>query len=430
MNILVMGMGFVGITTALAFAESGWKITGLDPNQTKISSLITGKLPFYEPGLGKLLNKHISKGTISFTTEPKAAIENSQIIFICVGTPSNSDGSTNIEYVKKAVAWIGEYMDDHKWVTIKSTVPVGTHEKVVQWIRETQTTATTFDVISNPEFLREGSALLDTLNPDRVVIGGVNEESTQLISSLYANLSCPIVITSPGTAEMIKYASNAFLATKISFMNELARLCDLLEINISDVAKGMGLDHRIGPHFLQAGIGYGGSCFPKDVDSLIHMGKEHHTNLTLLEKVVEINHTQSDYFLSKLEHHLSGFRDKTIALLGISFKPNTDDTREAPSLKIISSLLQKQAIVQAHDPIAKLPASLLSDRLIQCTTMEDALHNADAAILCTEWGVYCNADWSSLKSIMKNSYVLDGRNALNGKQLTASGYHYLSVSNH
>ena len=424
-----MGMGFVGVTTALVFADSGWNVTGLDPDQAKINSLLKGNLPFYEPGVEQLLSKHVANGTIAFTTSPESAIRENQIIFLCVGTPSSPDGSADLRYIKQAASWIGEFMQEHKWIVIKSTVPIGTHEKVRQWVTNSQVIPTTFDTINNPEFLREGSALEDTMKPDRIVIGTTNEDAANHIAPLYANMKCPVIITKPRTAEMIKYASNSFLATKISFMNELARLTNEMDINISDVSKGMGLDPRIGNQFLRAGIGYGGSCFPKDVDSLIHTAKEKGLKLSLLEKVVKVNKSQATYFLEKLEQQLSGFKGKTIAILGIAFKPDTDDIREAPSLKIISSLLKKKAIVQVHDPVVALPTEKLSDRLIQCKSVEDTLYQADAMVICTEWEMYRNADWVHLKDIMRNQNILDGRNILDGKKLISLGFNYLSVSN-
>lgn len=425
-----MGMGYVGITTALLFAELGWKVTGLDPDHNKIKSLKQGILPFHEPGVDDLLSRHVNLDNLTFSADPQHSIINNQIIFICVGTPSQYDGSANLSYIKQAATWIGTYMEQESCIVTKSTVPIGTNKRIVQWIKVAQVNSIPYDVVSNPEFLREGSALRDSLEPDRIVIGSNSEHSVNLVSSLYVKLNRPIIVTKPETAEMIKYASNAFLATKISFINELARLCDLVEINITDVAKAMGMDHRIGPHFLNAGIGYGGSCFPKDVNALLYTANDYASPLSLLKKVAEINNTQSLFFLERLEQQLSGFENKTIAVLGIAFKPNTDDIRESPSLKIIAHLLRKQATVQAHDPVARLPGDLSSDRLIQCSTMEDALEQADAVILCTEWDEYLNANWEKFRANMRDKYFLDGRNALDRELLTNIGFHYLSISNY
>jgi UDPglucose 6-dehydrogenase len=422
-----MGMGYVGITTALVFAEHGYHVTGLDPDADKIKILQDNSVPFYEPGVENLLKKHVSNKRILFSTKPELSIKKSQIIFLCVGTPSNQDGSANLKYIEQASRWIGTYMEKESCIVVKSTVPIGTHEYISRWISESQHFPIPFDVVSNPEFLREGSALMDSFHPDRIVIGSNNDHSTNLLSILYSKFDCPIIVTTPKTAQMIKYASNAFLAAKISFVNELARLCEQATINISDVAKGMGLDHRIGPHFLQAGIGYGGSCFPKDVDALLYTAKAYGVQLSLLEKVADINRTQALFFLNKLERQLNGFNDKTIAVLGISFKPNTDDTREAPSRRIISHLLQKNAYVKAHDPVAKLPSNLISERLKQCSQVEEALHQAHAVVLCTEWQMYTHADWKNWKSLMKDFYIFDGRNALDSNELISLGYHYTSI---
>ena len=429
MNILIMGMGYVGVTTGLLFAELGWQVTGLDTDTMKIQALSEGKLSFYEPGLDLLLKKHLESGTNSFTSSPEKGIRENAIIFICVGTPSDKDGSADLQAVRGAAQSIGTFMDDYKIITVKSTVPIDTNRKLVQWIRESQVHPHLFDVVSNPEFLREGSALYDSLNPDRIIIGSDNEQAANVIQSLYSKIEAPIFVTKPRTAELIKYASNAFLATKISYVNELSRLCESLEVNVSDVTKGMGMDQRIGPHFLKAGIGYGGSCFPKDSMALLYTAKEQQVDLSILERVVAVNNSQSSHFLNIWEQKLGGFSDKTIAILGISFKPNTDDLREAPALSIIQQLQHKQANIRVHDPIAKLPEAFRSEKVQQFDTIEITLQQCDAVILCSEWKDYIGADWEQLREHMNNYFVFDGRNKLNGKEMTKLGYSYFGIGN-
>ncbi|OCT15755.1 nucleotide sugar dehydrogenase [Paenibacillus pectinilyticus] len=422
-------MGYVGVTTGLVFAELGWKVTGLDTDALKIQSLSEGKLSFYEPGLDILLSQHLQSDNIRFTSDPIQAIREHSVIFLCVGTPSDINGSADLQYVRNVAEHIGTNMNDYKLVAVKSTVPIDTNRKVRQWIREAQTSPHPFDVVSNPEFLREGSALYDSLHPDRIIIGSNSKQAVDTLKTLYRSINAPVLVTKPKTAEMIKYASNAFLATKISYVNELSRLCDKIGVNISDVTKGMGMDHRIGPHFLRAGIGYGGSCFPKDSKALLYTAKENDIQLSILEKVTEVNNSQASYFLNVWEEKLGGFDHRTIAILGISFKPNTDDLREAPSLAIMQHLLEKQAILRVHDPIAKLPSYLQGEFVQQFDSLEDTLDGADAIILCSEWTDYIGANWSQLRSVMGDYFIFDGRNKLDGKSLTDLGFYYYGIGN-
>lgn len=431
MNIMVIGVGYVGTTTALLFAELGWKVLGIDTDETKIQALMEGKLPFYEPGLDTLLNRHKGTAQLTFSTSIEDGIEQCDILFICVGTPSEQDGSARLDYVQEAVQTIGKLMRSYKLIVVKSTVPVGTQQKVTQWIREAQVVPTAFDVVSNPEFLREGNAVYDAFHPDRIVIGCHSSSAANQVEELYAKLNSPVLKTTPATAEMIKYAANSFLAAKISYMNELARLCDKLGVSIDDVAAGMGYDPRIGNSFLNAGIGYGGSCFPKDVKSLLHTAKLNDVKLSMLESVIQINETQYAYGLEQLQQLLGTFQHKQIAVLGLAFKPGTDDMREAPSLKMIAHLLDNGAIIRAHDPIATLPVSLSAraDNLAQYSSIEETVQAADAVLLCTEWPVYKAADWTELKGIMKQPIVFDGRNMLDLKQMRELGFTYVGIGN-
>lgn len=427
MNILVIGLGYVGATTALAFAELGWKVSGIDTDKAKLESMQNGQLPFYEPGLDGLLLKHVQSGNVRFYTDAQQAIRDHQILFLCVGTPSGNDGSANLSYIQQAAEQIGEFMQEYKVIVVKSTVPVGTNRKVAGWIAGSQHSEKPFDVVSNPEFLREGSALHDALHPDRIIIGSQSERAASIVRQLYHTMSCPVLHTEPATAEMIKYASNAFLAAKISFMNELARLCDQCGVQVSDIAEGMGLDSRIGGSFLRAGIGYGGSCFPKDVKALLHTARQYGVRLTLLEKVVKINRNQYLYLMTRLSRKLHTLKGRKIAVLGLAFKPGTDDLREAPSLSVISYLLKHGAEVKVHDPVARVPDSVRTARLTQCLEAEEALQGADAAVICTEWPAYSALEWDRLRDVMRMPYLFDGRNMLDAAQMAAWGYDYQGV---
>ncbi|KKK40077.1 nucleotide sugar dehydrogenase [Mesobacillus campisalis] len=403
----------------------GHKVTGLDLDERKVNSLQSGKLHFYEPGLNDLLLKHLNLENITFTTDTQKAIKENDVIFLCVGTPQSPNGSADLQYVKNAASSIGSFMNQYKVVVNKSTVPVGTAELVSNIIKENQPSEVPFDVVSNPEFLREGSALKDALHPDRVVIGSTSKKATLIMKELYKEVTCPIIETNPKSAELIKYAANSFLALKISFMNELARLCDELEININDVSKGIGLDHRIGPHFLQAGIGYGGSCFPKDVQALLHTSRKNGINLSILERASEVNRTQATYFMEKLTNTVGDLNGKTIAVLGLAFKANTDDTRESPSLTVVDYLAKHNCNVKVHDPVVRLQSSAY----IQYSTIEETVADADAIIICTDWDEYRNIQWHKLKDLMKQPLLFDGRNLINRDDIIGLGYHYISIAN-
>lgn len=425
MKILIIGTGYVGTTTGLIFCELGHKVTGLDLDEQKIQALQTGKLHFYEPGLEDLLKKHIEVQNIIFTKDTQTAIKENDLIFICVGTPQGPDGSVDLTYVKNVAETIGQHINQYKVIVTKSTVPVGTAELITKVIEENQTAPIPFDVVSNPEFLREGSALQDALNPDRIVIGTTSETARTIMRELYKDFHCPIVETHPKSSEMIKYAANSFLALKISYINELARVCDQLVINVKDVSNGIGLDHRINPHFLKAGMGYGGSCFPKDVNALIQTAKEQGNPLSILEAVVKVNSEQPIYFIRKIKQALGGdLKNKTIAVLGLSFKANTDDTRESPSFILIDRLLEEQATIKTHDPIVKLGVPH------QFSTIEETVSGANALVICTDWDDYKHLNWASIKPLMKQYYIFDGRNMIDKEKVKKLGFHYFGVSNH
>ncbi|WP_413306915.1 UDP-glucose/GDP-mannose dehydrogenase family protein [Bacillus sp. 1P10SD] len=424
MKILIVGTGYVGTTTGLIFCEMGHQVTGLDLDENKIKALEAGKLHFYEPGLEDLLIKHIAAKNISFTKKTKKAVKENDVIFICVGTPQGTDGSADLTFVKNVAESIGTNMDNYKVIVTKSTVPVGTAELVTKWIREKQNDPIPFDVVSNPEFLREGSAVLDALNPDRIVIGTTSEKARAIMRDLYKDFHCPIVETNPRASEMIKYAANSFLALKISYINELARLCNRLQINVNDVSKAIGLDHRIGPHFLNAGLGYGGSCFPKDVSALIQVARQNGRPLSILESAAKVNKEQTDYFIEKIKQVLGGnLQSKTIAVLGVAFKANTDDTREAPSLVLIKQLQEEKVNLRVHDPIVKLESG-------QFPTVAETVTGADAVVLCTDWDDYKALDWASLKPLMNQPCIFDGRNMIDKRLVESLGFNYLGIANH
>ncbi|WP_159881202.1 UDP-glucose dehydrogenase family protein [Paenibacillus puerhi] len=427
MNILIMGTGYVGVTTGLLFAELGHQVTGLDPDREKVNTLSEGLLTFYEPGLDRILWKHVRAGSIRFTTDASAAIRDHSIIFICVGTPSREDGSADLRYMGQAATQIGQHTKEYKLVVMKSTVPVGTCEQLTHIIREAQPAPISFDVVSNPEFLREGNAWHDALHPDRIVIGALHASAAVQVRQLYDPLDSPVLVTTPRTAELMKYAANAFLATKISFINEISRLCEVIDVPVTEVSAALGMDHRIGPHFLNAGLGYGGSCFPKDIQALLHIAAGHDLTLGILEQADHVNRTQIPHLLRTWEQAIGSFHGKTIAVLGLSFKPDTDDLREAPALKLISLLAARETAIRVHDPVATLPSTLRSSQIQQFGSIEETLAQCDAVILCSEWPTYKEADWARLHSLMRDHYCFDGRNMLDGNRMAALGFHYYGV---
>lgn len=424
MKILIVGTGYVGTTTALVFCEKGHQVTGLDVDEKKIRRLQSGQLHFFEPGLDELLKKHLKEGNLSFTQNESKAIEENDIIFICVGTPQDEDGSADLKYVQDVAGRIGENLNAYKVIVDKSTVPVGTADKVAKWITQHQEKTVPFDVVSNPEFLREGSALHDALKPDRIIIGHSSEKALHFMRELYKDFDCPFVDTTQKTAEMIKYAANSFLALKISYINELARLCDVLEIEADDISRGIGLDHRIGEAFLNAGIGYGGSCFPKDVSALLKTAETNHQSLSILEAAVKVNKSQPKYFIEKLQAALGSLENKVVAVLGLAFKPNTDDTRESPSFKIIDDLEKAGAKVKVHDPTVKVGSG---HTFKQVQTVEECVSDTDAIILCTGWEQYKAIDWVSVRKRVRFPFIVDGKNILNANEIKHAGFDYYAI---
>ncbi len=427
-NICVIGTGYVGLVTGTCFADLGNKVVCLDIDKDRIDKLHQGIMPIYEPGLEQLVNQNVKAGRLLFTTDYTEALKNVQFAFIAVGTPSGVDGEADLQYVRQAAEAIANMVEDSIIVVNKSTVPVGTGDWVTDVIHKSRTgTPLKFHVVSNPEFLREGSAINDFMMPDRVVLGSVDPSAAEELAKLYAPLRCPILITDLRTAEMIKYASNAFLATKISFINEISNICDELGADVTMVARGMGLDKRIGPSFLDAGLGWGGSCFPKDVKALAHIAVLHGTHPQLLQAVMDINRNQRRRVVVKLRKILGTLNDKTIGILGLSFKPNTDDIREAPALEVIHLLENEGARIKAYDPQAMDLIGKVDKRITLCETAYQVAEDADALVLATEWNEFKQLDFSKIKATMKNPVLIDGRNLYDPNAMKALGFVYHGV---
>jgi UDPglucose 6-dehydrogenase len=403
----------------------GHRVTCLDINEERIDKLNHGIMPIYEPGLKQIVDQNVEAGRLDFTTSYPEALKDSEFAFIAVGTPSSEDGEADMQYVKSAATSIAKNLDHQILIVNKSTVPVGTGDWVAEIINDLNGHNTPpFSVVSNPEFLREGSAVLDFTKPDRVVLGSTDAEAANKVADLYEALRAEIMITDLRTAEMIKYASNAFLATRISFINEMANICETLGADVREVARGMGLDKRIGPAFLDAGLGWGGSCFPKDVKALAHMAVTHDTHPQLLQAVMDINFNQRKHAVDKLERALGGMQGKTIGVLGLSFKPNTDDTRYSPSLDIIKMLIAKGAIVQAYDPQAMEASKAEVPELNLCKNPYEVAEGVDALLLATEWNEFKFLDFEKVKASMRGKIILDGRNIWDAKELREMGFTY------
>ncbi|MBI9050072.1 MAG: UDP-glucose/GDP-mannose dehydrogenase family protein [Anaerolineaceae bacterium] len=427
-KLCVIGTGYVGLVTGTCFADLGNDVTCLDVNETRIENLINGIMPIYEPGLEEIVTQNTESGRLTFTTNFEEALKGADFAFIAVGTPSGDDGEADLQYVRSAAESIADLVNDPIIVVNKSTVPVGTGDWVTEIINKRRAgKPLDFTVVSNPEFLREGSAINDFMFPDRVVLGSINSDAAKSVAELYAPLRCPVMITDIRTAEMIKYASNAFLATKISFINEIANMCEEMGANVSEVSRGMGYDHRIGTQFLDAGIGWGGSCFPKDVKALAHMAVLHGTHPQLLQAVIEINRNQRRRVVLKLRKALGGLDDKVIGILGISFKPNTDDIRDSPTLEVIHLLQNEGAIIQAYDPQAMENAKKELKRVKYCENPYQVAEGADALILATSWNEFKQIDLKKIYDLMNQKIIVDGRNIWKPEVMRDMGFTYYDV---
>jgi len=427
-KICVIGTGYVGLVTGTCFADIGHQVICLDIDENRIAQLNNGVLPIYEPGLEQIVDQNVQAGRLSFTTSYPVGLKEAEFAFIAVGTPASANGKADLQYVQIVAKTIAENLDHSLVIVNKSTVPVGTGDWVAEIILDqNQHQTPEFCVVSNPEFLREGSAINDFMSPDRVVLGSSNLAAAKKVAELYEALRCPIMITDLRTAEMIKYASNAFLAARISFINEIANICESLGADVREVARGMGMDKRIGPSFLDAGLGWGGSCFPKDVKALAHMAASHDAHPQLLQAVMDINQNQRKKAVEKLEEALGTLTGKTIGILGLSFKPNTDDTRDAPALDIIRMLIAEGALVQAFDPQAMDAAKNEIPALVLRSSPYDVAEGADALLLATEWNEFKSLDFRKVKHNMRGVTILDGRNIWDGKDLSKLGFRYIGV---
>ncbi|MGZ3534604.1 MAG: UDP-glucose dehydrogenase family protein [Thermodesulfobacteriota bacterium] len=430
MNICVIGTGYVGLVTGACLAEFGTNVVCVDNDRSKIELLQQGKMTIHEPGLEDLVVKNMREGRLSFSTGIEEGVKSSLVIFIAVGTPSNDDGSADLKFVEEVAKEISRYMDGYKVVVVKSTVPVGTCRRVKQMIKDHQLQPAAFDIVSNPEFQREGSAIEDFMRPDRVTIGAESEQAVAIMKDIYSALyliETPFVITSLETAEMIKYAANAFLATKVSFINEIANICELMGADVHQVARAMGLDGRIGKKFLHPGPGYGGSCFPKDTRALARMAHEKGYLFKVLDAVIRVNEEQKKRMISKIVEKAGDVKGKTIGILGLSFKPNTDDIRESSSLVIIQGLLELGAKVKAFDPAAMEQTKAVLPGVEYGKDAYDVAKGVDALVLATEWNQFRRLDLQRIKGLLKTPLFIDLRNVYDPDQMRRLGFDYCGV---
>ncbi|HOZ79503.1 MAG TPA: UDP-glucose/GDP-mannose dehydrogenase family protein [Ferruginibacter sp.] len=430
MKIAVVGTGYVGLVSGTCFAETGNQVICVDIDQKKVEKLSSGQITIYEPGLEKIFIRNTKEGRLTFTTNLEEAIEGAEVIMLALPTPPGEDGSADLRYILGVADHLGKIITDYKVIVDKSTVPVGTAEKVKAAVAKNAKVE--FDVVSNPEFLREGVAVDDFMKPDRVVIGTVSERAKKVMNDLYAPFvrqGNPLIFMDEKSAELTKYAANSFLATKITFMNEIARLCELLGADVDMVRRGMGADERIGRRFLFPGIGYGGSCFPKDVQALGKSAQEVNYNFEILDAVMEVNEKQKLHLMPSIKRYFDGnLKGKKFALWGLAFKPNTDDIREAPALYMINALLAEGASIATYDPEAMNNVKqIMGDKIRFTETQNEALAGADALIIATEWSEFRTPDFSKISALLKNKAIFDGRNLFDLKQMEDLGFHYVSI---
>ncbi|RIV24922.1 UDP-glucose/GDP-mannose dehydrogenase family protein [Fibrisoma montanum] len=430
MKLAVVGTGYVGLVTGTCFAETGNQVTCVDIDERKVEKLNNGIIPIYEPGLDVLFHRNVEEGRLKFTTDLVEGIKGAEVIFLALPTPPGEDGSADLKYILKVASDLGPILNQYVVVVDKSTVPVGTAEKVHAHIADNAKVE--FDVVSNPEFLREGVAVEDFMKPDRVVIGTRSERAKGVMNRLYAPLvrqGNPVIFMDERSAEMTKYAANAFLATKITFMNEIANLCERVGANVDDIRRGIGTDSRIGKRFLFAGIGYGGSCFPKDVQALAKTAQDYQYDFKVLKSVMQVNYSQKTKLIPQIVEHFDGnLRGKTIAVWGLAFKPYTDDIREAPALDNIKALLEAGAKVTAYDPEAmENVRNILGNQITYAHTSYAALDDADALVIMTEWPLFRTPDFDKMNLLLKNKVIFDGRNVYEVDQMRELGYTYYSI---
>jgi UDPglucose 6-dehydrogenase len=430
MHIAVIGTGYVGLVTGACFAEFGVDVTCVDVDTSKIEKLNSGSIPIYEPGLDQIVEKNMKAGRLHFTTNIKLAVEGAQVVFLAVGTPPKEDGSPDMSYYQQAAKDVADAMNGYKVLVTKSTVPIGTGKWLREFVAANLKTKTDFGVASNPEFLREGAAIDDFMRPDRVVIGSNEDEAIEVMKELYRPLyliETPIVITSLEAAELIKYAANAFLATKITFINEVANLCDAIGCDVHDVARGMGMDNRIGRKFLHPGPGYGGSCFPKDTRALTTVADQFGVETRIVDAVIEANERQRDAMIPKIEGLVGDLRGKKIGVLGLSFKPETDDMRESPAIDIVHTLIARGATVRAFDPVAMDEAKHFLNGIEYASDEYDAIDGADALVIITEWNQFRALDMEKVKRLLKEPKIADLRNIYEPADMRELGFEYVGV---
>jgi UDPglucose 6-dehydrogenase len=429
MKLAVIGTGYVGLVAGACFAESGNDVICVDKDQAKIDTLNSGQRPIYEPGLEELVRRNRHEGRLTFTTSLDDAVKEAEIIFIAVGTPQGEDGSADLKHVLAVARDVARAMNGYKVIVDKSTVPVGTSEKVAAVIRSE--TNHPFSVVSNPEFLKQGAAIDDFMKPDRVVIGTSDQRSTDMMLELYSPFTrtgAPIMVMDPASAELAKYAANAMLATRISFMNEVANVCELVGADVDHVRKAIGSDRRIGTSFLFPGVGYGGSCFPKDVQAMMHFANEKNYEFKILNAVEAVNATQKRRLFEKMQKHFGSMSGKTVAVWGLAFKPRTDDMREAPSIPLVKALLGEEVKVQAYDPeAAKVARGIFGEKVEFFPTNYDALKGADCLAIVTEWNEFRRPDFERMRSLMRSPVVFDGRNLFTPEQMKQHGFTYYSI---
>jgi UDPglucose 6-dehydrogenase len=431
MKICVVGSGYVGLVTGACLAEFGMTVTGVDKDATKIAALERGEIPIYEPGLEEIVTKNVQAGRLHFTTAIAPAIRDAKAVFIAVGTPPQADGRADLSFVRQVAEAIGDNLNGYKVVITKSTVPVGTGQMVERIVRERSGGQQEFAVVSNPEFLREGSAIEDFFRPDRVVIGARTQRAVDVMLDIYAPLKAagvPFVVANVESAEMIKYASNGFLATKVSFVNEVAELCEAVGADVEVVARGMGLDNRIGPKFLRPGPGFGGSCFPKDTRAVAQIAEEHGMRFAIIEAVLAANERVRDRMIPKIDSAFEGLAGKTVAVLGLAFKGDTDDMRESPAVPIVQGIIAGGARVRAYDPAAMDQARpLLPASVEYCADAYDAARGADGVVIATEWNQFRALELDRLKGLLRRPLIVDLRNLYEPDRVSAAGFRYVSV---
>ncbi len=428
MKICVVGSGYVGLVAGACLADLGNEVICIDQDQEKISLLKKGQIPFFEPGLEDLVHRNVQEGRLNFGADLSAAVVEAEVIYLAVGTPPKDTGEADLSYIEAAVKEIARAMNGYKIIVNKSTVPIGTGDRVAQILREFKKPEAEFDVVSNPEFLREGAAIFDFMRPDRIVIGSSSPRAAQIMEEIYSSLEgAKIVHTDVRSAEMVKYTANAMLATKISFINEIANLCEKMGANIKEVAKIVGMDRRIGPEFLYAGLGYGGSCLPKDTKALIHMANNTGYDFRILKAVEAVNQNQWFQAVEKAKKLLGPLKGKTIGILGLAFKPNTDDMREAPSIKLVAELQKEGVSIKAYDPAAMETSKPWMKDITYCQGILETAKGADALVIVTEWKQFKMMELGKVKTLMRTPVIIDGRNMFSKKKMKELGFIYAGI---